>query len=389
MEVLSGVLLLYLLSDILFRFLGVGAHAHGSRRSPTIALTFDDGPSERTEELLDLLRSHGVRATFFLTGQRAEEKPDLARRIREEGHQVEAHGYWHSPWLLLSPFHEWLHIQRSPGRYYRPPHGFHTPFTRLFARLQGKKVALWDTESKDWRPFPPERLADRLLNYIRPGSIVLFHDGPERTLRILEILLPKLLELGYQPVTLDDLKPIPLSPRLALIRGLQGFDERFHESRGTIRAGLGPFDLFRLEKKPLPWDLPGLPKGSIVYELHLESQRAMELSPLEAIRAIRESMRKVAQHVEEDPGIQGVYGANHFTEGGRIFGFHTHPLPPREAFWANLAGIWFMWLYRGRVYKGFRIEAAYLNREEFLKRFPPSRNASKEKGAPPPETPPS
>jgi peptidoglycan/xylan/chitin deacetylase (PgdA/CDA1 family) len=207
---LGLVLLLYGLSDLLFRFLGLGAYARGSRREPKVALTFDDGPSETTEALLALLKAHGVKATFFLTGERAKKRPDLVEKIREAGHQIEDHGQIHQAWKLLLPWVEWRHMAENPARYYRPPHGLHTPFTRPFARILGKRVALWDLESKDWLDLPPEALAERLLYYLRPGSVVLLHDGPERTLELLKLALPRMLELGYRPVTLDELSPIPL-----------------------------------------------------------------------------------------------------------------------------------------------------------------------------------
>ena len=177
MELALGlVLLLYGLSDILFRFLGLGAYARGSRREPKVALTFDDGPSETTEALLALLKAHGVKATFFLTGERAKKRPDLVEKIREAGHQIEDHGQIHQAWKLLLPWVEWRHMAENPARYYRPPHGLHTPFTRPFARILGKRVALWDLESKDWLDVPPEALAERLLYYLRPGSVVLLHE---------------------------------------------------------------------------------------------------------------------------------------------------------------------------------------------------------------------
>ena len=135
-ELFGAVLLLFGLSDLLFRFLGLGAYAHGSRREPKVALTFDDGPSERTEALLALLARHGVKATFFLTGEKARARPDLVEAIRRAGHQVEDHGEWHRPLWLFLPWVEWRHMAQNPGRYYRPPHGLHTPFTRLFARIE-------------------------------------------------------------------------------------------------------------------------------------------------------------------------------------------------------------------------------------------------------------
>ena len=382
-ELFGAVLLLFGLSDLLFRFLGLGAYAHGSRREPKVALTFDDGPSERTEALLALLARHGVKATFFLTGEKARARPDLVEAIRRAGHQVEDHGEWHRPLWLFLPWVEWRHMAQNPGRYSRPPHGLHTPFTRLFARLLGKRVALWDLESKDWLDLPPEELAERLLFYLRPGSIVLLHDGPERTLRLLERALPEMLRLGYRPTTLDDLAPLPLTPRLALIRGLQGFEERYNAKHRVARAGLGPFDLFRIEKKPFPGPaLPGLPSGVPAFELHLESQRLMELTPFEAVRHLRRSLGKVAERVAEDPEVRLVYGYTYLADGGRILGLKTLDLPFWPRLVAGLASAWFLWLYRGELPKRKRPPArmAYLSREELLARYPPSTPAS-----PPPE----
>ncbi|WP_018112330.1 polysaccharide deacetylase family protein [Thermus igniterrae] len=380
MELALGlILLLYLLADLLFRFLGLGAYAHGSRRDVRVALTFDDGPSESTAELLALLRRHGVKATFFLTGERARARPHLVEAIRREGHQLEDHGEGHRAWTLFLPWREWAHMAKNPGRYYRPPHGLHTPFTRVFARLLGKRIALWDLESKDWLDQPPEALAERLLYYLRPGSVVLLHDGPERTLRLLELALPRILALGYQPVTLDELAPRPLTPRLALIRALQGFEERYNQKHRVERLGYGPFDLFRVEKKPFPGPkVPGIPEGAWALELHLESQRAMELTPLEAIRLVREGLRKVAARVAEDPEVALVYGYSYLAQGARLYGFHTLPLPPWPRLVATLSSAWFLWLYRGELPKRERFwaELGYLTREELLRRFPPSTPAS-------------
>ncbi|VCU53119.1 Peptidoglycan-N-acetylglucosamine deacetylase [Thermus thermophilus] len=382
-ELFGAVLLLYGLSDLLFRLLGLGAYAHGKRREAKIALTFDDGPSERTEALLALLARHGVKATFFLTGEKARARPDLVEAIRREGHQVEDHGEGHRPLWLFLPWVEWRHMAQNPGRYYRPPHGLHTPFTRLFARLLGKRIALWDVEGKDWLDLPPEALAERLLFYVKPGSIVLLHDGPERTLRLLEIFLPRLLALGYEPVTLDGLRPIPLTFRLALLRGLQGLDERYNQRHRVRRAGLGPFDLFRIEKKPFPGPaLPGLPPGVPALELHLESARMTDLSTFEVVRHLRKSLYRVAEAVAQDPEVRLVYGYSYLAQGGRYLGFSTQPLPFWPRLVSSLASAWFLWLYRGELPKRAHFWAgmAYFTREELLRRYPPSTPAS-----PPPE----
>ena len=128
-------LLAYTLAEVLGRWMGLGALAWGSRADPRIALTFDDGPSNQTEAILELLKRHNLRATFFLTGQRAEQRPELVEKISMAGHQIEAHGYWHRPAVLMAPWTEWVHIQKSPGKLYRPPWGIDSPFSSLFARM--------------------------------------------------------------------------------------------------------------------------------------------------------------------------------------------------------------------------------------------------------------
>ncbi|MGK0620185.1 YkoP family protein, partial [Meiothermus cerbereus] len=208
---------------------------------------------------------------------------------------------------------------------------------------------------------------------------------------LLEQVLPEILKLGYQPVTLDQLAPIPLTPRLALIRALQGFEERYNAKHRVVRVGYGPFDLLRLERKPFPGPhLEGLPRGTPAFEIHLESQRSMELTPQEAIRHMRESLRKTATLVDKDPEVRLLYGYSHLAQGSRLFGFHTHPLPTWPRLVATLASTWFHWLYRGELPspKRARVELTYITREELLRRFPPSTPASPRRAPGEGQTPP-
>lgn len=167
-ELFGAVLLLFGLSDLLFRFLGLGAYAHGSRREPKVALTFDDGPSERTEALLALLARHGVKATFFLTGEKARARPDLVEAIKRAGHQVEDHGEWHRPLWLFLPGWSGGTWPKTPGATTapsRPPHPLHPPLRPAL----GKRVVLWDLESKDWLNLPPRSSPNGFSSTCAPG----------------------------------------------------------------------------------------------------------------------------------------------------------------------------------------------------------------------------
>ncbi len=372
-------LLAYALADGLGRWMGVGALAWGSRAEPRIALTFDDGPSEQTEAILGLLERYGCKATFFLTGQRALQHPDLVARIASAGHQIEAHGYWHRPAVLMAPWTEWVHIQKSPGKLYRPPWGIHSPFTRLFARLQGKQVALWDLESQDWLDKPAEQLVARMLFYLKGGSVVLLHDGPVRTLQVLELLLPKLVENGYEAVTLDELAAKPLGPRQGLIRINQGYEERYDQKVGNIKVGYRYNHILRLEIQPYPGpDLPEYPRGTPCAHIHFESARMADMSTMQVLRAFRETFKETVKFLEEHPEVRFLFGYSYLGQGALALGFKTHPVPKAMELQSKITTAWFAWLYRGEIARHLFTDPAqvvYISRETILEKYGPKPKA--------------
>lgn len=375
-EAIGALLAVYVLTNLLFRSLGLLSYSHGSRRDPRIAITIDDGPSPMTPQILEILRKYRVKATFFVCGNRAKLFPKHLEAIKKDGHQIESHGFQHKILFLFSLFHEWRNIKLMPGCHYRPPYGLHSPFTRLFTWILGKKVVLWDLESKDWLDFSLEFLAQRLLYYLRPGSIVLFHDGPSVTPKLLEHVLPDILKLGYQPVVLNELELRRLGFRLSVIRGMQWFNERYNKWFAIQRIGYGPFDLFRVAKKLYKGPpLPEVPSGTVVYELHLESDRVMEFTPTETLSYFKESVQKLAFFVEKDKEIQAIYGRGYLAAWLKHLGFKIYkgPFPFFQWFIDAATGIWFLWLYRGRLPKKGRplVTLAYITREEFLRLYLP------------------
>ncbi|BDP42376.1 polysaccharide deacetylase [Deinococcus aetherius] len=213
-----------LLADVLGRAAGWGALGPGDRTSGRVAVTFDDGPGERTGELLAVLARHRAPATFFVTAPACAGFPDLLRALRDAGHQVESHGRWHTHALRLPPGREWAQVRWHPRagelgpHLYRPPYGGHSPLTRLLARLARREVALWDVEGRDWTPAPAADLAGRTLGQVRPGSVILLHDGPGVTPDLLDLLLAGLRARGLTPVLLRDLPPRPIGFRDGLLR---------------------------------------------------------------------------------------------------------------------------------------------------------------------------
>ena len=185
-----------------------------------MALTFDDGPEPlNTPRLLDLLASRGVRATFFCVGQRVARHPELARRIAAEGHLVENHSYLHSSWMNLFSVERLRadltqaqeEIARVTGRrptFFRPPSFLTNPRVFRVVRELNLTVAAARRLGLDRQPNSAERIAARVLRGVRPGGIILLHDGgasPETLTAAVTEIIEHFQTQGYCLVSLDEL----------------------------------------------------------------------------------------------------------------------------------------------------------------------------------------
>lgn len=177
----------WLVPDLLGHHLQLGGF-FGNTYEQQVALTFDDGPGEDTPFVLGQLEKAGVKATFFLVAERAEQHPELVREMVAAGHEVALHGWHHQSAWLLSPWATAREILRGralltnlagrPPRFYRPPWGHHNLVTWVLPGLVGMRRVLWTVAPDDWRP--DKNVAD-LIHYVEqyalPGSIVVMHDG--------------------------------------------------------------------------------------------------------------------------------------------------------------------------------------------------------------------
>lgn len=198
------------------------------RRS--VALTFDDGPSEGTAELLAYLAGEGVRATFFQCGMNAERSPAAARQVSEAGHEIGNHTYSH---MRLCPRVGWQMQVRSSGeiraevartqeilaeihgsrpRLFRAPYGMRWFGLDAVQRELGLLGVMWTTIGHDWE-WPAERIAGYVLRRMEPGAIVCLHDGRDiqqtpdisEMLKALRVLVPALKERGYRFETVSEI----------------------------------------------------------------------------------------------------------------------------------------------------------------------------------------
>lgn len=169
-------------------------------RDPSaVALTFDDGPDPAsTPALLDLLKARGVRATFFVVGERVRAHPELARRCIAEGHELGNHSESHSPWLnfrLRRGMQRELAacqdaIERATGRRaraYRPPVGLRNPAVHPACAALDLCVIGWQVRGLDKTGRAPDDIVRRVLSRVRPGGIVLLHDGGQPAERVSSI----------------------------------------------------------------------------------------------------------------------------------------------------------------------------------------------------------
>ena len=203
----------------------------GDRKS--IALTFDDGPSPATAEILQLLAAHGAKATFFACGQNVTRHPESAKEVVAQGHEIGNHSYSHPHFALRTAAFIGDEFQRAQDviqeatgaapTLLRPPFGVRWFGFRRMQRELGLQGVMWSIIGLDWK-LPATGIARRVLTRVRPGDIVCLHDGrgtlkdPDitQTLEAVRNILPALVETGYHFETVTELlcptKPTPLKP---------------------------------------------------------------------------------------------------------------------------------------------------------------------------------
>lgn len=186
-----------------------------------IALTFDDGPSEKyTEEVLKILDKQEVKATFFLVGKSIEENFDLAEKIVEEGHQIGNHTYSHRRMLLVDykdvsdEIEKTDELIRKAGQkgeiYIRSPYCSKFLVFPYYLMKNERKNIIWsvEPESDDEINADPQKIIQHVIDNAKPGGIILLHvmNAPnENSREALPGIIQSLKDEGYKFVTLSEL----------------------------------------------------------------------------------------------------------------------------------------------------------------------------------------
>ncbi len=209
----------------------VGLLKRGSPEERTLVLTFDDGPHPGScEALLDSLKALGVKATFFVVGERVKARPDLVRRMLAEGHEVANHTQNHPRLSGLAPERQEAEmraceaiVERVTGRgmaFMRPPGMRFDAMTLAKSRKLGYVMVGYNSAAGDYGPsaalsdltpeeseaygLTPANIADKIGKQLKPGTIVLLHDNPV-TLQAVPLIVNRARAEGYRFVTTADL----------------------------------------------------------------------------------------------------------------------------------------------------------------------------------------
>ncbi len=193
----------------------------GNGDDKVIYLTFDCGyENGNTEKILEALKKHDAKATFFVVGHFLETSPDLVRKMVEEGHTVGNHTYHHpdmSEIADVSSFQKEVEdvkllyeeiTDKEMVKFYRPPQGKYSESNLKMAKELGYYTFFWSLAYVDWDPDnqpTKEEAFEKLTGRIHPGAIVLLHNTSKTNGEILDELLTKWEEMGYHFGTLDEL----------------------------------------------------------------------------------------------------------------------------------------------------------------------------------------
>ena len=185
-------------------------------KGKTVYLTFDDGPvPEITEHVLGILEQENIKATFFCVGENVFKYPEVFQKVIDAGHVVGNHTYNHLQGLKTKNFAFFKNIEKADklinSNLFRPPHGWLTRQQYKFISIK-YKIIMWDVISCDYdQSLSAEKVVKNVLGFVRPGSIITFHDSTKAQKNLyhaLPVIIKELKNQGYsfQKIEFDKIK---------------------------------------------------------------------------------------------------------------------------------------------------------------------------------------
>ena len=184
---------------------------------PVVALTFYDGPSKYTDEILDLLKEYNINATFFVLGNKVEHYNETIKKTLLLGNEIGNHSYNHKQLTKLSTIELQEQINKTQNiikeitgytpKFLRPTYG---EVNNTIRKNTDLKIILWNVDSLDWKKKNSKNIASSVIKNTKNGSIILMHDTKKRTLEALKIIIQELLEKEFQFVTICELEEFNL-----------------------------------------------------------------------------------------------------------------------------------------------------------------------------------
>lgn len=182
-----------------------------------IALTFDDGPSIYTKDIIQILKKNNCNATFFVLGNKVELYQETIRESLKNGNEIGNHSYSHK-WLikldeqtLKDQIYKTQNIIKKITGYtpilLRPTYG---SVNSKIKELTEFKIILWNVDTLDWKYKSVDRIVNRATKNAKDGNIILMHDIHSRTVKALEKIIPILKEEGFELITISELEQIQL-----------------------------------------------------------------------------------------------------------------------------------------------------------------------------------
>lgn len=192
------------------------------KNKPMIALTFDDGPNYNTSKIIDILNKYNVKATFFMLGKNIENNKDIVKKMNDYGMEIGNHTYSHKLLTKLKEEQILNEFKKTNdlvfdiiGKYptlTRPSYGSTSSKIR---KQVTTPIIIWNIDTLDWKYHNSSKIYNEVISKAEDGDIILMHDIYTATSNSLELIIPKLLEKGYQLVTVSELfyyKEIDIKP---------------------------------------------------------------------------------------------------------------------------------------------------------------------------------